>query len=117
MLPAKQLIDSRQLFHQIKKQLKLTLVNNTLGLAMTSRKNTIANVLNQLESPLVFKENGNSYRLEKGFDDTCYYFYNNDCVITFEKENDNYTYKATSTLLDKDEDTLRELIHDLISKF
>lgn len=117
LLPAKQLIDSQQLFHQIKKQLKLTLVNNTLGLAMTSRKNTIAAVLNQLESPLVFKENGNSYRLEKGFDDTCYYFYNNDCIITFEKENDSYTYEATSALLDNDEDILKNLIHDLISKF
>lgn len=117
LLPAKQLINSKQLFRQIKKQLKLTLINNVLGLAMVSRKNTIATVLNQLESPLVFKENGNSYRLEKGFDDTCYYFYNNSCVITFKKENDNYTYEATSTLLDKDEDTLRELIHNLISKF
>lgn len=117
LLPAKQLIDSQQLFHQIKKQLKLTLVNNTLGLAMTSRKNTIAAVLNQLESPLVFKENGNSYRLEKGFDDTYYYFYNSDCVITFEKENDSYTYEATSALLDNDENILKDLIIDLISKF
>lgn len=117
LLPAKQLIDSRQLFHQIKKQLKLTLVNNTLGLAITSRKNTIAAVLNQLESPLVFKENGNSYRLKKGFDDTYYYFYNGDCVITFEKENDSYTYEATSALLDNDEDILKDLITDLIEKF
>ena len=84
---------------------------------MTSRKNTIATVLNQLKSPLVFKENGNSYRLEKGFDDTCYYFYNDDCVITFEKENDTYTYEVTSALLDNDEDILKDLIHDLISKF
>jgi hypothetical protein len=117
LLPATQLINNKQLFRQIKKQLKLTLVNNVLGLAMTSRKNTIATVLNQLKSPLVFKENGNSYRLEKGFDDTCYYFYNDDCVITFEKENDAYTYEATSALLDNDENILKDLIHDLISKF
>ena len=117
LLPAKQLIDSRQLFHQIKKQLKLTLVNNTLRLAITSRKNTIAAVLNQLESPLVFKENDNSYRLKKGFDDTYYYFYNGDCVITFEKENGSYTYEATSALLDNDEDILKDLIKDLIEKF
>lgn len=117
LLPATQLINSQQLFRQIKKQLKVTLINNVLGLAMTSRKNTITTVLNQLKSPLVFKENGNSYRLEKGFDDTCYYFYNNDCVITFEKENDTHTYEATSSLLDKDEDILKDLIHDLISKF
>lgn len=117
LLPATQLINNKQLFRQIKKQLKVTLVNNVLGLAMTSRKNTIATVLNQLKSPLVFKENGNSYRLEKGFDDTRYYFYNDDCVITFEKENDTYTYEATSALLDNDEDILKDLIHDLISKF
>lgn len=117
LLPATQLINNKQLFHQIKKQLKVTLVNNVLGLAMASRKNTIATLLNQLKSPLVFKENGNSYRLEKGFDDTYYYFYNDDCVITFEKENDTYTYEATSALLDNDEDILKDLIHDLISKF
>jgi hypothetical protein len=117
LLPATQLINNKQLFRQIKKQLKVTLVNNVLGLIMASRKNTIATLLNQLKSPLVFKENGNSYRLEKGFDDTCYYFYNDDCVITFEKENDTYTYEATSALLDNDEDILKDLIHDLISKF
>ena len=117
LLPATQLINNKQLFRQIKKQLKVTLVNNVLELAMASRKNTIATLLNQLKSPLVFKENGNSYRLEKGFDDTCYYFYNDDCVITFEKENDSYTYEVTSALLDNDEDILKNLIHDLISKF
>ena len=117
LLPSTQLINNQQLFRQIKKQLKVTLINNVLGLTMTSRKNTIATVLNQLKSPLVFKENGNSYRLEKGFSDTYYYFYNDDCVITFEKENDTYTYEATSALLDKDEDILKNLIHDLISKF
>lgn len=117
LLPAKQLINNKQLFRQIKKQLKLTLINNILEYTIVSRKNTIATMLDQLNSPLVFKENSNSYRLEKGFDDTCYYFYNDDCVITFEKENDDYTYKTTSALLDKDEDILKDLIHDLISKF
>lgn len=117
LLPATQLINNKQLFRQIKKQLKVTLVNNVLGPAITSRKNTIATVLNQLKSPLIFKENGNRYRLEKGFDDTYYYFYNDDCVITFEKENDSYTYEVTSALLDNDEDNLKDLIHDLISKF
>ena len=38
-------------------------------------------------------------------------------VITFKKENDSYTYEATSSLLDKDEDILKDLIHNLISKF
>ena len=38
-------------------------------------------------------------------------------VITFEKENNSYTYEATSSLLDKDEDILKDLIHDIISKF
>lgn len=38
-------------------------------------------------------------------------------VITFEKENDSYTYEAISALLDNDEDILKNLIINLISKF
>lgn len=122
LIPAQQLIDSsdQYLSRLIKKQLKSALVNDTLEQAIEPRKHTITSFLNQLNANdiLKFKENGNTYKLEKGFSgDYCYYDYNADYLITFKKENNDYTYTVTSDLLDKDEDILKDLIHDLISKF
>ena len=122
LIPAQQLINSsnQYLSRLIKKQLKSTFINNTLEQAIEPRKHTITSFLNQLNTNdiLKFKENGNTYNLEKGFSgDYCYYGYNTNHLITFKKENNNYTYTVTSDLLDKDEDILKDLIHDLISKF
>lgn len=122
LIPAQQLIDSsdQYLSRLIKKQLKSALINDTLEQAIEPRKHTITNFLDQLNAndSIKFKESGNTYKLEKGFSgDYCYYGYNTDYIVTFKKENDSYTYEATSTLLDKDEDILKDLIHDLISKF
>ena len=45
------------------------------------------------------------------------YSHNDNYLITFEKENDDYHYEANSSLYDIDETLLKDLITDLISKF
>jgi hypothetical protein len=122
LIPAQKLIDSsdQYLSRLIKKQLKSALINDTLEQAIEPRKHTITNFLDQLNTndSLKFKENGNTYNLEKNFSgDYCYYDYNTDYLITFKKENNDYHYEATSSLLDIDEVLLKDLIIDLISKF
>ena len=122
LIPAQKLIDSsdQYLSRLIKKQLKSALINDTLEQAIEPHKHTITNFLDQLNAndSLNFKENGNTYNLEKNFSgDYCYYGYNTDYLITFKKENNDYRYEATSSLSDIDETLIKDLITDLISKF
>lgn len=121
LIPAQKLIDSNDqyLSRLIKKQLKATLINNTLEQTIEPRKHAITSFLNQLpkHDTLEFKETGNTYTLTKWSTDNVSYSYNNNCLIIFEKENDDYRYEANSSLYDIDETTLKDLITDLISKF
>lgn len=121
LIPAQQLVDSDDsyLFRLIKKQLKSTLINNTLEQTIEPRKQTITNFLDQLpkHDTLEFKENGNTYKLTKWSTEDVSYSYNNSYLITFEKEDNDYHYETDSSLYDIDETTLKDLITDLISKF
>ena len=121
LIPAQQLIDSsdQYLSRLIKKQLKATLINNTLEQTIEPRKQAITNVLDQLpkHDTLEFKENGNIYKLIKWSTEDVSYSYNNSYLITFEKEDDNYHYEANLSLYDINETLLKDLIIDLISKF
>lgn len=121
LIPAQKLIDSddQYLFRKIKKQLKSTLINDTLKQAIEPRKHAITSFLDQLpkHDSLKFKENGNTYELTKWSTEDISYEYNNHYLIEFRKENDDYTYKAASSLYDIDEALLKDLITDLISKF
>lgn len=121
LIPAQQLIDSsdQYLSRLIKKQLKAALINNTLEQTIEPRKQAITNVLDQLpkHNTLEFKENGNIYKLIKWSTEDVSYSYNNNYLITFEKEDDNYHYEANLSLYDINETLLKDLIIDLISKF
>lgn len=121
LIPAQKLIDSddQYLFRKIKKQLKSTLINNTLKEAIEPRKHAITSVLDRLpkHDTLEFKENGNIYKLIKWSTEDVSYSYNNSYLITFEKEDDNYHYEANASFYDIDETLLKDLITDLISKF
>lgn len=121
LIPAQKLIDSddQYLFRKIKKQLKSTLINNTLEQTIEPRKQAITNFLDQLpkHDTLEFKENGNIYKLIKWSTEDVSYSYNNTHLITFEKEDDNYHYEANLSLYDINETLLKDLIIDLISKF
>jgi len=121
LIPAQKLIDSddQYLFRKIKKQLKSTLINDTLKQAIEPRKHAITSFLDQLpkHDSLKFKENGNTYELTKWSTEDISYEYNNHYLIEFRKENDDYTYKAASSLYDIDEALLKDLITDLIEKF
>ena len=121
LIPAQQLIDSNDpyLFRLVKKQLKATLINNTLEQAIEPRKQAITNFLDQLpkHNTLEFKENGNIYKLTKWSTEDVSYSYNNSHLITFEKEDHNYRYEANSSLYDINETLLKDLITDLIEKF
>lgn len=121
LIPAQKLIDSddQYLFRKIKKQLKSTLINNTLEQTIEPRKQAITNFLDQLpkHDTLEFKENGNIYKLIKWSTEDVSYSYNNTYLITFEKEDDNYHYEANLSLYDINETLLKDLIIDLISKF
>ena len=121
LIPAQKLIDSddQYLFRKIKKQLKSTLINDTLKQAIEPRKHAITSFLDQLpkHNSLKFKENGNTYELTKWSTEDISYEYNNHYLIEFRKENDGYTYKAASSLYDIDEALLKDLITDLIEKF
>lgn len=121
LIPAQQLIDSsdQYLSRLIKKQLKATLINNTLEQTIEPRKQAITNFLDQLpkHDTLEFKENGNIYKLIKWSTEDVSYSYNNSYLITFEKEDDNYHYEANLSLYDINETLLKNLIIDLISKF
>lgn len=121
LIPAQKLIDSddQYLFRKIKKQLKSTLINNTLKEAIELRKHAITSVLDRLpkHDTLEFKENGNIYKLIKWSTEDVSYSYNNSYLITFEKEDDNYHYEANASFYDIDETLLKDLITDLISKF
>lgn len=121
LIPAQKLIDSddQYLFRKIKKQLKSTLINNTLKQTIEPRKQAITNFLNQLpkHDTLEFKENGNIYKLIKWSTEDVSYSYNNSYLITFEKEDDNYHYEANLSLYDINETLLKDLITDLIEKF
>lgn len=121
LIPAQQLIDSDDpyLFRLVKKQLKATLINNTLEQTIEPRKQAITNFLDQLNAndSLKFKENGNIYKLTKWSTEDVSYSYNNSYLITFEKEDDNYHYEANSSLYDINETLLKDLITDLIEKF
>ena len=121
LIPAQQLIDSsdQYLSRLIKKQLKATLINNTLEQTIEPRKQAITNFLDQLpkHDTLEFKENGNIYKLIKWSTEDVSYSYNNSYLITFEKEDDNYHYEANLSLYDINETLLKDLIIDLISKF
>ena len=121
LIPAQQLINSGDpyLFRLIKKQLKATLINNTLEQTIEPRKQAITNFLDQLpkHDTLEFKENGNIYKLIKWSTEDVSYSYNNNYLITFEKENDNYHYEANLSLYDINETLLKDLITDLIEKF
>lgn len=121
LIPAQQLIDSsdQYLSRLIKKQLKAALINNTLEQTIEPRKQAITNFLDQLpkHNTLEFKENGNIYKLIKWSTEDVSYSYNNNYLITFEKEDDNYHYEANLSLYDINETLLKDLIIDLISKF
>lgn len=121
LIPAQKLIDSddQYLFRKIKKQLKSTLINNTLKEAIEPRKHAITSVLDRLpkHDTLEFKENDNIYKLIKWSTEDVSYSYNNSYLITFEKEDDNYHYEANASFYDIDETLLKDLITDLISKF
>lgn len=121
LIPAQQLIDSsdQYLSRLIKKQLKATLINNTLEQTIEPRKQAITNFLDQLpkHDTLEFKENGSIYKLIKWSTEDVSYSYNNSYLITFEKEDDNYHYEANLSLYDINETLLKDLIIDLISKF
>lgn len=121
LIPAQQLINSsdQYLSRLIKKQLKATLINNTLEQTIEPRKQAITNFLDQLpkHDTLEFKENGNIYKLIKWSTEDVSYSYNNSYLITFEKENSDYHYEATSSLSDIDETLIKDLITDLIEKF
>ena len=121
LIPAQKLIDSddQYLFRKIKKQLKSTLINDTLKQAIEPRKHAITSFLDQLpkHDSLKFKENGNTYELTKWSTEDISYEYNNHYLIEFRKENDGYTYKAASSLYDIDEALLKDLITNLIEKF
>lgn len=121
LIPAQKLIDSddQYLFRKIKKQLKSTLINDTLKQAIEPRKHAITSFLDQLpkHDSLKFKENGNTYELTKWSTEDISYEHNNHYLIEFRKENDGYTYKAASSLYDIDEALLKDLITDLIEKF
>lgn len=121
LIPAQKLIDNNDpyLFRLVKKQLKATLINNTLEQTIEPRKQTIASFLDRLpkHDNLKFKENGNTYELIKWATESVSYDYNNHYLIEFRKENDSYTYKAASSLYDIDETLLKDLITDLIEKF
>lgn len=121
LIPAQQLIDSsdQYLSRLIKKQLKAALINNTLEQTIEPRKQAITNFLDQLpkHDTLEFKENGNIYKLIKWSTEDVSYSYNNNYLITFEKEDDNYHYEANLSLYDINETLLKDLITDLIEKF
>lgn len=121
LIPAQKLIDSsdQYLSRLIKKQLKSALINDTLEQAIEPHKHTITNFLDQLpkHDTLEFKETGNTYTLTKWSTEDVSYSYNNNCLITFEKEDNDYYYEANSSLYDIDETLLKDLITDLISKF
>lgn len=121
LIPAQKLIDSdnQYLFRKIKKQLKSVLINNTLKQVIEPRKHAITSFLDRLpkHGSLKFKENGNTYELTKWATESISYEYNNHYLIEFRKENNGYTYKATSSLYDIDEALLKDLITDLINKF
>lgn len=121
LIPAQQLIDSsdQYLSRLIKKQLKATLINNTLEQTIEPRKQAITNFLDQLpkHDTLEFKETGNTYTLTKWSTEEVTYSYNDNYLITFKKENSDYHYEATSSLSDIDETLIKDLITDLIEKF
>lgn len=118
LTPAQKLIDNNQSSRLIKEQLKKALIDDALSQNFKLRKPFITKLLNQLDNDLAFNENGNTYELEKGYHtDNYYYSYNGTCLIIFKKENNGYTYEATSSLLDIDEALLKDLITDLIEKF
>lgn len=118
LIPAQKLIDNNQSSRPIKEQLKKALIDDTLNQNFKLRKPFITKLLNQLDNDLTFNENGNTYELEKGYHtDNYYYSYNGTCLIIFKKENNDYTYETTSSLLDIDEALLKDLITDLIEKF